>query len=184
MLIQFLLSNRLLGSETAEPGGIASLGVDLKALLLQIVTFLLVFFLLKKFALDKIVATLEKRRQTIDDGVQLGQEMAAKKAALDKEVDKILHKARLEADKIIAAGHTEVGVMLKEAEDNARRKSEQIIADASRRLEEDVEKARQQLEKEMLKLVSEATGVIIGQKLDATHDRQLIESVLKGVSRP
>ncbi len=183
MLFQFLFSSHIFSAEQAEPGGIGALGVDLKGLLLQIVTFLVVFFLLKKFALDKIVATLEKRRQTIDDGVQLGQEMAAQKASLDAKVEKVLHKARLEADKIITAGHHEAGVLLKEAEEAARHKSEQMFADASRRIEEDLAGARRQLEKETLQLVAEATAAVLAEKLDGERDRQLIESAVKEVSR-
>jgi hypothetical protein len=45
----------LVSKFAAEEGGIAALGVDGKALVLQIITFVLVFWLLKKFAMPKIV---------------------------------------------------------------------------------------------------------------------------------
>ena len=67
-------------------GGIAALGVDLKSLILQIITFVLVFWLLKKFAFEKIVKTLDERRQTIDQGVELGQKMAEEKQRLDEQI--------------------------------------------------------------------------------------------------
>ena len=47
------------------------------AILAQAATFLVLFFVIKKFALDGIVSTLEKRRKTIDDGVRLGREISA-----------------------------------------------------------------------------------------------------------
>lgn len=102
--------------------GIAALGVDVKALVLQIMTFVLVFLLLKKFALSKIVSALEERRNTINQGVKLGQELAAEKEKLSQEVEKVLRGARLEADKIMAAGREEANLLMKEAEAAAAKK--------------------------------------------------------------
>lgn len=166
------------GGETK--GGIAALGVDGKALVLQIITFIVVFVLLKKFALDKIVQTLEERRKTIDAGVELGREMAQEKERLDEEVEKVLKKARIEADKIIAAGHVEVGTLLKEAEEVAARRTDGLLKDAHARIDDDISKARKALEKEMLQLVAEATEAIIGEKLDSDKDNALIEKTLHG----
>lgn len=157
------------------------MGVDFKGLLLQIVTFLIVFFLLKRFALNKIAATLEKRHQTIDNGVRIGQEMAEQKAKLDTEITKALHKARMEADKIIASGHQEAQELLKEAEVAATKKTEVMLADAKLNIEEDVKKRLKQLEKDTLQLVATATETLISQKLDADKDQKLIQAVLDEV---
>lgn len=173
---------RNFGAEAAE-GGIVALGVDFKALILQIITFVIVFLLLKKYALDKIVAALEERRTTINQGVLLGQKMIDEKERLDEQVEKVLHKARLEADKIIAAGHKEAGEMLKQAESEASRKTDAMIADAHARIEDDITRAKRALEKEMLSLVSEATEVIIDEKLDKTKDSRLIDRLLHGVRK-
>lgn len=185
MVDALIATSRILGSESAESaGGIASLGVDLKGLLLQIVTFLIVFFLLKRFALDKIVATLEKRHQTINDGVRIGQEMAAQKAELDSKITKALHKARVEADRIIASGHQEAHDLLKEAEEAAVKKTEIMLTDARLNIEEDLKKRLKQLEKDTLQLVASATETLIAQKLDADEDQHLIRAALDEARLP
>jgi len=162
-------------------GGIGALGVDLKALVLQALTFLLVFWLLKRFALGKIVQTLEERRKTIDQGVELGRRMAEEKARLDEEVEKVLHKARMEADKIITAGHLEAGVFLKEAADAAARKTDAMLADAHDRIEDDIARARTRLEQEVLHWVAEATEVVLHEKVDTDKDQELIKRALSEV---
>ena len=164
-------------------GGIAVLGVDLKSLMLQIVSFVLLFWLLKKFAFGKIVNALDERRKTIDQGVELGLKLAEEKERLDAEIEKHLHKARLEADKIIAAGRQEVSAMLKEAETTAAKKADTMLADARNRIEDDLVQARKKLEQEMLALVAEATEVIIGEKLDAKKDSTLIERALQAAKQ-
>lgn len=166
-----------------ESGGIAALGVDVKALLLQIITFVIVFWLLKKFALDKIVQTLEERRKTIDKGVELGIKMSEEKQRLSQEVAAVLQKARAEADKIMAAGHHEAGMLLKEAEASAARKADAMLADAHAKIEDDIESARRGLEKEVLQLVAEAAGVLLEKKIDAKQDAQLISRALEEARR-
>lgn len=170
-----------IGSKFAAEGGIATLGVDGKALILQIITFLIVYWLLKRFALSKIIAALEQRRETIDKGVTLGREMEAEKADLEQKVQARLREARKEADKILASAHQEAGELLKDAEATASRKAEQIVNEAHARIDDELKKARKGLEQDMLDLVAEATEVIIDEKLDAKKDQSLINKALSEV---
>jgi F-type H+-transporting ATPase subunit b len=165
----------------SEGGGIAALGVDGKALILQIITFVLVFFLLKKFALSKIIDQLEKRARTINDGVKLGLEMQKAKDELEVKTEEILRKAREQADKIIAAGHADAKELVKAAEAAAAHKTEALLTDAHAKIEEDMVKARKKLEQDMLELVGEATEAVIGEKLDSRKDSAIIERALGGL---
>lgn len=176
MLIQFGATEG-----AAEPSGLAVLGIDPLALLLQMATFLILFLLLKRFALKKIVSMLEERQLTIDKGVDLGLQMEAEKEQLDKRVDKILHVAREQADQIIASGHHEAGVIIKAAEDAAARKTEAMLTDFHAQMSEDIERARKQLQKDTISLVAEATGVLLQEKLDAKQDAALIEQSINKV---
>lgn len=161
-----------------EATGIAALGLDPLAILAQAGTFLVLFWVVKRFALDKIAATLEERRKTIDSGVRLGQKMEAEQAKLEEKIEAELHKTRTEADKILAEANREAGEVVKAAEDRASEKVEQMIKDAHARIEEDMQKARQELEKDILSLVAEATEIIIEEKLDEKKDNNLIGRAL------
>lgn len=167
--------------ETAEKTGLAVLGIDPKALLLQLITFLLLFIILKRFAFKKIIAVLEERQKTINKGVDLGREMEAEKQRLDEKADKILHDARKEADKIIAEGHTQAGQIIKEAEKTAQRKVNAMLDEARAHISEDIIRTRKQLEKETLALVAEATEALIAEKMTPEKDQKLIARILQGV---
>lgn len=178
-MIAFLPTILAASEAAAEPEGIAALGIDPWAILAQAVTFLVLFLLIKKFALGKIVNTLETRRKTIDKGVLLGVEMEKQKEHLDEEVEKMLQKARQEADKIIAGGQTEAGAIIKQAETDASDKAATIMADAHNRIGEDIEKAKTELKKDMIELVASATGAIIHEKVTAQSDAKLIQKILE-----
>ena len=165
----------------ASEGGIAALGVDLKALVLQIITFLLVFWILKRFAFEKVVKVLEERRQTIDKGITLGRKMESEYAALEESIDKKRREARKRADGIVAKANQDAGEIIKEAELDASRRTDTLIADAHARIEDDIKRARNELEKELLNLVAETTEVLIDEKLDVKKDNALLQKALDGV---
>ena len=159
--------------------GIGALGVDVKAFIIQLITFLLAFWVLKRYAFTPIAKLMDERRKTIENGVKLGEKMQSEQAAMEAKVEKTLHEARQKADGIIAEAQETARSTVREAEDKAREKAAGIITAAEDRIEQDTVRARQALEKELVGLVADATEAIIEEKVDAKKDAQLIERALK-----
>lgn len=166
-------------AEAAEASPLAALGVDGKSFLFQIITFVLVFLILKKFAFKPITKLLAERRKTIDDGVKMGLRMEKEKAKFDSELTDVLRDARKEADKIIATGHKEAREIVRDAEKNAARKADSMMADAELRIAEESEKAKLKLEKDIVGLISEATEALVGKKVDPKADAEIIDKILR-----
>lgn len=165
--------------ETTSSSPFASLGVDLKSLIIQLITFALVLIVLQRFAFKRIGRILEQRRKTIDDSIRLGQKLEAEKAKLDEDVQKVMREARVEADNIIANGQKEAREIVREAEKSGQRKVESMMADAEARIAEESDAARLRLEKEIAGLVAEATEAVVGEKVDAKKDAEIIEKSIK-----
>jgi F-type H+-transporting ATPase subunit b len=163
----------------ASSSGIGALGIDSKALIIQLITFLLAFWVLKRYAFGPIIKIMNQRRQTIEQGVKLGEQMAREKAELEAKVEQQLHEARQQADGIIAAAQDTSRQIVQESEQKARDKAAAIIKEAEARINQDTSRARQALEKELVGLVSETTEAIIEEKLDAKKDVELIERTLR-----
>lgn len=163
----------------ASSSGLGALGVDGKAFLIQLITFVLAFLVLKKWAFGPITKMLEERRKTIEAGVNLGEEMRKDKAALEVKMADELAAARTQADGIIAAAQDTSRQAIREAEEKARDKAADILKQADDRITADTKRARKQLEGELVGLISEATEAIIGEKVDAQKDAALIDRALK-----
>lgn len=162
-----------------EATGLGALGVSLESFAIQLITFILVFLLLKKFAFSPIGRMLEKRRKTIDDGVRLGQKLERQQEKMDQEAAKVTREARHEADRIISNANKEARQIQRDAEKAANRKTDSMIADAEARIHEDAQAAKQKLEKEIVGIVSEATEAIVGEKVDPKKDAEIIEKVIR-----
>lgn len=167
-------------AETVTGGSpLVAFHVDLKSLLFQLITFVLVLLILKRFAFKPISKMLAERRKVIDDGVRMGLRMEQEKAKLDDEIAKTMRDARHEADQIIAAAHKEGREIVREAEKAAGTKANALLSDMEERLNEEAAQARKRLEKELVGLVSEATETIVGEKVDAKKDAELVAKAMK-----
>lgn len=159
--------------------GLAALGIHLGAFLIQLITFVFVFLLLKKFAFKPVIKMLEQRRKTIDEGVKAGEELAKERSKFEAKMAETLRTAREEADHIIATGHKEARELVREAEKSAQRKADSILADAEVRINEESLRAKRALEKDIVGLVSEATEAIVGEKVDPKKDAEIIDKILR-----
>lgn len=161
-----------------EDAGIAALGIDGYAIAAQAFTFLVLFWVVKKYALDGIVKNLDKRHKDINRGLHLTAELDQQKAELESRVETILSSTRKDADVIIGEARTESGKIVRAAEESANRRAEEIIRSAEGKIERDIAEARLALKSEMAALITEATEAILSEKLDAGSDRKLVEKYL------
>ncbi len=163
-----------------EESSALPLGLSLESLIIQLITFLIVFFIIKRFAVGPIVRLLEKRRVTIEDGVKMGLRMEHQREKVDKELAELKREARHEADRIIANANKEAREVLRAAEKTAQRKTDAMLSDAEVRIREEQEQARRSLEGELAGLVSEATEAVVGEKVDQRKDADIIKKAMKG----
>ncbi len=176
--MQFVTQLGHFGAESSA-SGIGALGVSGQALVIQLVTFLLAYFVLRKYAFKPILKVLQERRDIIDSGVKLGEEMQKQRTELDQKVAATLHDARRQADGILSEANDAARESQRETEDKARKKAELIQTEAHTRAEQEIIHMRKQLEQEVVNLISDATEAIIVEKVDATKDSALIDRALK-----
>lgn len=179
-MIQFVIAAEAAAEHTEKASGIGALGISPGAFLIQLISFVIVFLLLKRFAFKPITRLLVQRRQVIDDGVRMGLKMEKEKEKLDEKVAAALKDARHEADQIIANAHKEAREILRDGEKAAQTKANAMLSDAEARLSEEAKQARKHLEKELVGLISEATEAIVGEKVDAKRDAELVAKAMKG----
>lgn len=159
--------------------GIGALGIDGKELIIQLVTFVLAFWVLQHWAFKPIIKIMEQRRKTIEDGVNLGEQMKKDKASLETKVAETLAKARAEADSIVAEANESARQAIREAEEKAQEKAAIIAKEGEERAAAEMTRARKKLESEIVGWVSDATEAIIGEKVDAAKDAAIIDRALK-----
>ena len=124
--------------------------------------FLIVFFVLKKFAWKPILASLKEREDSIEDALQSAEEAKKEMASLKAANEELLREAREERDAMLA---------------DARKIKEQIIAEAREKANKEatiiVENGREQINSEKEAALVELKNLI------ATYSIEIAEKVLK-----
>ena len=163
----------------ASSSGIGALGFSGQAFLIQLVTFILAFLVLRHYAFGPILKVMQQRRETIEDSVKLAEQLRKEQTELEDKVEKTLHETRQKADGIIAEAQDAARQTIRDGEEKARAKSAGILAEADSRIVQDTTRARKKLEKELVGLIADTTEAVIGEKVDVKKDAQLIERALK-----
>lgn len=168
-------------AESAEKSeGIAALGIDPIKILLQTGTFLILFYLVRKYALSHIVKTLADRRATIEESLENAHDIERQRRDVEAKSEKILADARAKAHATVEASQKEAQTIVTDAEVAATKRSDSIVANAEAQADQKQKEVRAQLKSEMVDLVANATGTILEEKVDAKKDKALIDKALKG----
>lgn len=174
------ISIRQFGAEAAESaGGLSALGLNVQSFLFQLITFVIVLLILRKFVFGRLVATLEARRKAVEASLKNAETTADELKKTEAHVAQMMKQARAQADDIVAVAHKEAAALVEEAETKARKRADHIVSEASAQLEQDAKRVRQQIRQETVQLVAAATEKLLGEKIDAKRDSALIERALK-----
>ena len=160
---------------------LGKLGISIGYLIVQILNFIIMYWVLKKFAYPAILGMLEKRRQIIAKGLEDARIAAEARANAEKEAEKILAEARAKASQIVreaSARAEEVAREIKaQAEAEAARLREEAVADAQAEKERILREVRSQV----AVLAIAAAQKLIGAALDEQRQRQLLEEFFSGI---
>lgn len=158
---------------------LAKLGIDWKLLLAQLVNFLIVFFVLKKFAYKPILSILDKRTAKIEKGLEDAKEAGKRLEEITEKEKAVLAQAKKEAQQIIKASEEQAKANAISIVLEARNQNEKLTLSAKKQIEQEKERMILEIKKEISDLVIEATEKIIEQKLDREKDAELIKRSLE-----
>jgi len=157
------------------------LGLNLGYLLLQIFNFFILFVILRVWVYKPILGLLDKRRQTIAQGLEDARVAAEARASAEKEAAKIIADAQAEASKIVREANERAQGVAKEvkteAEAEAAKAREAALAEA------DAEHNRilGDLRSQVAALSISATQKLVGEALDEKRQRALLDEFFSGV---
>jgi F-type H+-transporting ATPase subunit b len=157
----------------------SKLGIDWKLLIAQIVNFLVLLFILWKFAYGPVLAMLEKRQKKIEKGLADADEAGKKLEESAEKQKEILKNARTEAKDIVEKAHIQAEKAKSEIASEAKVQAEKIITIAKAEIEQEKQKTIAEIKSEIGSLVVAATEKIVGEKIDEEKDRELIEKAIE-----
>lgn len=146
-----------------------------------ILVFLVLLFLLKKYAWGPLMRALDARQETIRKSLEDAQQ--ARQAAEDanKSSEQILKQARADADAIVSASRAEAEKLREEIRQSARTEKETIINDARAQIDVETGRALRMIREEIADISVDIATKLIRRNCTREANIDLIEETLNQI---
>jgi F-type H+-transporting ATPase subunit b len=155
------------------------LGIDWRALIMQLISFSIVFFVLWKYAYGPIFTMLQARREKIAEALANAEKIKGDVAKTEAERQKILADAGDKANKMIDESRQAAARVRETETQKAISAAEQIIVKAREAAVQERAQMLASLKREVGRLVVQTTSTVTGKILTADDQKRLAEETEK-----
>ncbi len=156
---------------------------DFGLIVWQILIFLVVLFVLSKFAWTPIVNGLNARESSIEEALRSAEKAKNEMAQLKAENEKLLAEARKERDVILKDATAAANKLREEAREQASQDGARIIADAKAAIEMQKNAALAEVKDQVAKLSVQIAEKILREKLsDDKAQKEYVSKLVNDLS--
>ncbi len=158
-----------------------ALGLNLGYLLVQILNFAILFVVLRAWVFKPIMDLLERRRETIAQGVEDARIAAEARANAEKEAESILTEAQKQAAERVRESSSRAEEVVKEIHAEAEKEAAKVREAALEEAQQAKEQALGELRGQIAALAISAAQKVIGASLDEKRQHGLIDEFFSGI---
>ena len=142
-----------------------------------VLIFLVLVFLLAKFAWKPILKMVEERTKNIEDALNSAENAKKEMAGLKAENEQIMKEARAERDKIVREARE---MKDEESKETAKAEADKILAQARKLIDDEKRAAMNELKDQVASLSIEIAEKILTKELsDKKKQAELIDDILQ-----
>lgn len=157
----------------------STFGVTLPKIIAQVILFLIVYFVLSKYAFGPVLAMLNERRRRIEEGQHNAEKIKRQLAEAELRYQEILRKANEEAGKLLEEARLSSELHSQKATQQAIKDAEGIIHRAKESIELERGKMISDVKKELIGLVVDTTAKVAGKVLTSDDQKRLSDETAR-----
>jgi F-type H+-transporting ATPase subunit b len=155
---------------------------EIGLVILQTIAFLILMFLLAKFAWKPVLAAIKEREQSIDEALNKAELAKQEMARLTAQNEELMKEAREERDRILKEAKALKDNIVQEAKTQAQQEGSKLIEKARIEIENQKKAALAELKNQVSTLSLDiAERVLRSQLDDKAKQQELVSSLLKDV---
>lgn len=156
---------------------LGNIGFDWKVALANFVNFLIIFWILKRFAFKPMQDRIEERNKLIADGVDHAKRAEEQLKSAKEEYEAQITEAKKEAHSIIALAQEEKKNIIEKAGSEATEKAEEIVKRAEERMEAEMNQLKIEFKKYAAELSIQTAEKIVGETLDQKQAEEVVKKM-------
>lgn len=150
--------------------------------IVELITFLVMAAILARYVYPEIVKLAEARQRQIAEQLKEAEQARAAAEAALKEAEAKLQDARRTAQSVIDSAGKSAEQLRQERKQKAEDEAKRILESARKEIEAERETALRSVQTEVAGMVVAATEKVIGETLDLTKHKQLIDRAIAEVA--
>jgi F-type H+-transporting ATPase subunit b len=161
-------------------GNIAeAFGVYWPNLIAQVVLFVIVYWILSKYAFNRVVTMLEERRRRIEEGQINAEKIRQQLAEAQVKYEEILARANAQAQRLIEEVRASGDRLAEQKRQQAIAEAEEITKKASEAISLERDRVMTEMKREVGRLVVETTAKVTGKVLTSEDQQRLNEETAR-----
>jgi F-type H+-transporting ATPase subunit b len=160
-----------------------ALGILVGNLIWQCLAFLVLIWLLSRFAYGPVVKMLDERANRIRESMEQAEQIKADNAAAAQRAGEIIAEAQVQTREMLAQAQQMSQRTISAAQEEARVQRERMLHDAREQIEADTRRAKEELQHEVGRLAIFAAGRIVGRTLNENDHQRLVDEALAETER-
>jgi F-type H+-transporting ATPase subunit b len=178
-ILMIVQENAAQAGETAAKGGLLSPQGGL--MFWTLIIFLILFFVLSRYAFKPITAAVEAREKALEEAIAGAKADREAAAALLTQHQQQLEAGRNEAQKLIAEGRTIGDKVRADMIEETRSQQQDMLERARREIDAEKVRAIAELRREAVDLAIAGASKVIEKNLDDDSNRKIVESFLSTI---
>ncbi len=164
---------------TDTSGGVLSdLGINGVLFVSQLINFALVSAIVWFLILKPLTKKMAERQKMVDDSIDNAKKIQENLAKSEKEYQTRIDNAKVEGNKIVEKAMTAAQAASEEVKNTAKTEIELLVVQARKSIKNEKEVMQKELKEETAGFIISAMEKILGEKMDSTKDKKVIEEIL------
>lgn len=147
-----------------------------------VITFVILAFLLGRFAWKPLLQLLEERERTVKDSLDSARTAREEAERTLKKNQELLSRARGETEAIIEHGKREAEVLKTELLTRARSDAQELVEQGRKQIQFEQKQAIEALRKQVADLAIGAAERLVEKSLDENRQRKLVEDYMRDLA--
>lgn len=157
---------------------LAKIGFDWQVALANLINFLIIFYLLKRFLFGPVSKILAERKIAISAGMQNAALASDALSEAKKEGDRIVGEAKAQANVIISAAEKDgVGVRERRAQE-AEKEAAAILSDARDEISQEKSRLESEIKVKAVEIAILGATTILKEEIDVAKSTKLVNAAL------
>lgn len=158
---------------------LAKIGFDWRVALANLVNFLIVFWLLKRFVFAPMQSKLKERKEAIEKGIEDAQIAERDRVMAKEKYEETVKEARVEATAIVSDAREKEKAIVSEAQGKAEEEARRIKSETEVSIEKERSRMQEDIRKSTAEMIVSGVEKILKEEVDEKKNEEIINSVIK-----